>query len=240
MKTTKLLAGVAAIAAVLGTAGAANAGTATDSAVGGTNVSIPFLGNVFVPNGALYTAAIGTQNNNGTAATTDGASFTLRGNVTPDCSFYTGNSNSRTLDFGQIGVNVDDNVSPNDAFEMVSGITGNINTNVAGCNTNNRVTVSKGDVRGLVNNAPGGYSAEFAANIPYSVNIQYDGSTTAAAGVTTARNATISTTQSGYSELNGAWRSGFNMFVNAPARTDRALVAGTYQDTLTVTLAVGS
>ena len=38
------------------------------------------------------------------------------------------------------------------------------------------------------------------------------------------------------SKTQGAWRSAMNIAINAPAVTNRGLVAGTYEDTLTVKL----
>ncbi|WP_292075990.1 hypothetical protein, partial [Brevundimonas sp. UBA7838] len=41
--------------------------------------------------------------NNGTASDNDGATFTLKGAVSTDCAYYTGNA-STTIDFGTIGI----------------------------------------------------------------------------------------------------------------------------------------
>ncbi|HEY1073969.1 hypothetical protein, partial [Brevundimonas sp.] len=58
-----------------------------------------------------------SENNNGTASTTVGATFTLKGNVTKDCAYYTGNA-STTVDFGTIGIYASDSTGPAAAFDM--------------------------------------------------------------------------------------------------------------------------
>ncbi|MEG2731115.1 hypothetical protein, partial [Brevundimonas sp.] len=45
-----------------------------------------------------WAASFNYSLNNGTAANNDGATFTLKGNVTKDCSFYSGSSTNQTLD----------------------------------------------------------------------------------------------------------------------------------------------
>src|SRR5690606_23511539 len=90
--------------------------------------------------------------NNGEAATSVGATFTLTGSVSTDCAYHSGNNNTETLDFGQIGIYASDNTGPAAAFTMVAPATLSIDTNLAGCNTANTVRIQKTDVRGMVNN----------------------------------------------------------------------------------------
>ncbi|WP_228763801.1 hypothetical protein, partial [Brevundimonas sp. SPF441] len=81
---------------------------------------------------------------------------------------YTGNA-STTIDFGTIGIYASDDTGPANAFDMTAPANVTIDTNLAGCNTSNTVTVSKNDIRGLVNNSGAGYDSNvFQANLPYS------------------------------------------------------------------------
>ena len=119
--------------------------------------------------------------NNGTAETSDGATFTLTGSVSTDCAYYSGNNNTETLDFGQIGIYASDNTGPAAAFTMVAPATLSIDTNLAGCNTANTVRIQKTDVRGMVNNSGSGYDTDvFQANLPYSIAASYTASGTGA------------------------------------------------------------
>jgi hypothetical protein len=163
--------------------------------------------------------------------------WTIKGTVSKDCSFYGGSSTSHTLDFGTIGVNTQAATSVNNAFNMVSPAVATVNTTTAGCNFNNTVTIKKQNLdKGLVNSAPGGYDGnEFQANIPYKVAATFtagsQGSTAAANSQTLTADVADATKVGNY----GAWRSNVNMVITAPVPT-KALVAGNYQDTLTVEL----
>ncbi|MGH7028665.1 hypothetical protein, partial [Brevundimonas sp.] len=175
MKIVTLLAGVAAVAL---TASAASADTINRGQITAPVFGIPVTFNSpgFVTgltgwsaadnransqNGAAalssWHATGGSQDNNGTASNSDGATFTLKGAVSTDCAYYSGSSNSQTIDFGTIGIYASDNTGPAAAFDMTAAANVTIDSNLAGCNTSNRVTLSKSDIRGLVNNSAAGY-----------------------------------------------------------------------------------
>uniref|UniRef100_UPI002FCC6A1D hypothetical protein n=1 Tax=Brevundimonas sp. TaxID=1871086 RepID=UPI002FCC6A1D len=125
MKIVSLLAGVAAVALTAGAASAQdiNKGQAhifgTDVNIQGggffadlaaaANRANANWGNSPVSSWHAYGNA---ANNNGTAAGSDGASFTMTGTVSTDCAYYSGNNNTETLDFGQIGIYASDNTGP--------------------------------------------------------------------------------------------------------------------------------
>ena len=217
------------------------AGLATP-AVAGPNIAVHETsgGTSFYVGGdnGVNTPAVG--NNTEAATTTVSNQFTITGNVTTDCSLYAGDSGRalRTIDIGQIGVNTQDNISNSSAFEMVSPIEVQITSWNAGCNFNNSVSLAK-NAAGLVNSNTGGYDrAQFQANIPYVLSALFTAPTsqTGAAGAP-GQNLQVGLTEASNSGNYGAWRSRLMLIVNAPQVTDKALVAGTYEDTVTVTLA---
>ncbi|MDQ8758001.1 hypothetical protein RCO27_17380 [Sphingosinicella sp. LHD-64] len=190
--------------------------------------------------GTRYTAQAGALGNTQTATPTVTTNFALTGSVTKDCSFYAGNSAAATnIDFGQIGVRTGNNENVADAFEMVGPAVANINSATAGCNFNNTVSLAKANgVSGMVNSAAGGYdSNQFQANIPYTIAANWTGTTNQSgpqAG--SAQSLNVAANAGSNSIGQGAWRSSFNMLVTAAPATN-ALVAGTYSDTITLTLA---
>ena len=193
--------------------------------------------NAGATNPAWHGIAVSVGNVGGNGDNADGATFTLTGNVTEDCAFYTGTSNALAFDFGQIGVYVSDNTGPAAAFTMVAPAVMNFDTNLAGCNTPNKITIQKNDLRGLVNNLGGGYDdAVFQANLPYAVRAQY----TAAAGVGTGTGAlqtlNVATNADQNSVSHGAWKSNMDLQVTIP-QADMALLAGNYSGNFTVTIA---
>ncbi|MFA4900265.1 MAG: hypothetical protein WC563_12155, partial [Brevundimonas sp.] len=125
-KFASLMAGAAALAMM---AAPAMAGTVYQGSVTtNTTVNIPFIGPVTVQNTTNNTAAVlvadllnpglnsntslitisgSSAANNGTASNNDGATFTLKGAVSTDCAYYTGNA-STTIDFGTIGIYASD------------------------------------------------------------------------------------------------------------------------------------
>lgn len=227
--------------------------SAVNPLVGTVNVpfgGIPFLAapisnaqnsatanNAGATNPAWHGIAVSVGNVGGNGDNADGATFTLTGNVTEDCAFYTGTSNALAFDFGQIGVYVSDNTGPAAAFTMVAPAVMNFDTNLAGCNTPNKITIQKNDLRGLVNNLGGGYDdAVFQANLPYAVRAQY----TAAAGVGTGTGAlqtlNVATNADQNSVSHGAWKSNMDLQVTIP-QADMALLAGNYSGNFTVTIA---
>ncbi|GAA0391508.1 hypothetical protein GCM10009093_17650 [Brevundimonas terrae] len=173
--------------------------------------------------------------NNGTAAGNDGATFTLKGNVTKDCSFYSGSSTNQTLDFGTLGIYASDNTGPAAAFDMVAPANVTVYTNLAGCNTANSVTITKNSADGLINAGnTGGYDSNvFQANLPFSVEAKY----TAAAhnSVANGSQQTLSVSSTALSNVanHGAWKSPFSLAVNIPVAS-KALLAGNYEGTVAV------
>lgn len=214
-----------------------------------TAVNIPFLGPVNVGEalgelgvglqlGTRYTATAGAPGDSETARDNIDVVFTLSGTVNADCSFYAGNTSSaRNIDFGVIGIKTGDNENVNQAFEMVGPARADIETLTAGCNTNNQVEISKNDIRGLVNNNPGGYDTnEFQANIPYEVSASWTGVAYNTQGAGTGQSLTVGLNANAGQKQQGAWRSDMTIVIEAPAVTSHGLVSGTYTGETTVTL----
>lgn len=185
------------------------------------------------------TAVGGSLGDTEAASPTDGAEFTLTGVVNADCSFFSGNrSATRNIDFGTIGIRTNSNVNVANAFDMRAPAGVVITTSTAGCNTNNTVTIEKGNIEGMVNSAPGDYdSDEFTANLEYTVNAQWEGVAVGSGGVAgETQTLSIDRDVLGDDLAGGAWRSRFTMGIVIPTPA-KGLVAGEYTDTLTVTLA---
>lgn len=179
--------------------------------------------------------SIGNVGGNGDAS--DGATFSLTGNVTEDCAFYTGTSNALSFDFGQIGVYVSDNTGPAAAFTMVAPASMNFDTNLAGCNTPNQISISKNDIRGLVNVAGGGYDTNvFQANLPYKIDAKYTAANGVASGQGTLQTLTVGTAANAAQASHGAWKSNMDLEVTIP-QANLALLAGNYSGNFTVTIA---
>lgn len=190
--------------------------------------------------GTRYTAkttAFGDSSSADTVERIDIA-FQLTGKVNKDCSFYAGNNSSaRNIDFGTIGIRTGNNENVSAAFTMVGNATANIETLTAGCNTNNVVEINKDDIRGLVNQTPGGYDTdEFQANIPYRVEARWTGVAQNAQVAGTAQTLAVATTANAGQLAQGAWRSDLQLDIVAPAVTGKGLVAGTYTGKTTLTL----
>ncbi|KQP45671.1 hypothetical protein ASF31_06120 [Brevundimonas sp. Leaf280] len=94
--------------------------------------------------------------------------------MSTDCAYYTGNA-STTIDFGTIGIYASDDTGPANAFDMTAPANVTIDTNLAGCNTSNTVTVSKNDIRAFDMTAP--------ANVTIDTNL---------AGCNTSNTVTVS------------------------------------------------
>ena len=189
--------------------------------------------------GTRYTANAGALGNTQTATPTVATAFALTGSVSKDCSFYAGNNASATaIDFGTIGVRTGNNENVSDAFEMVGPAVAAINSATAGCNFNNSVTLTKlNGNQGLKNSAPGSYdSAQFQANIPYTVQANWTGTPQGTTANGISQSLTVADTSGTNSVNQGAWRSAFAMAITA-APVNKGLVAGSYSDTLTLTLA---
>ncbi|MGH6997589.1 hypothetical protein [Brevundimonas sp.] len=178
-----------------------------------------------------------SADNNGTASTSDGATFTLKGAVSTDCAYYSGSSNSQTIDFGTIGIFASDNTGPAAAFDMTAAANVTIDSNLAGCNTSNRVTLSKSDVRGLVNNSAAGYDTNvFQANLPFSVTANYTAGAVGVAGAASPTSLVLAAGSNSVTAQHGAWKSPMALNVNIPVPS-KSLLAGAYQGDLTVNIA---
>ena len=252
MKIASILAGVAAVALTAGAASAQDINRG-QTHIGGTDVNVQgggFFGNIAaalnranaqwgnspISSWHAYGNAV---NNNGTAESSDGATFTLTGTVSTDCAYYSGNNNTETLDFGQIGIYASDNTGPAAAFTMVAPATLSIDTNLAGCNTANTVRIQKNDVRGMVNNDGGGYDSDvFQANLPYSVTASYTAGSPGVAASGSAQSLVVAENADQNSRQHGAWKSAMSLDVLVPTPT-KALLAGTYSGDFSVTISAG-
>lgn len=243
MQMKKLLAGVAALAMISSVAQAGVIYQGSVTTAGGllTSTSTPLVLAADLlnpgPNSgtSLITIVGGSLGNNGTASNTDGATFTLKGSVTPDCAYYSGNADTN-IDFGTIGIYASDNTGPANAFDMTAPANVAINTNLAGCNTANTVSINKGDIRGLVNNSGSGYDANvFQANLPYNVTATYTaGAVGSTAGVSSAADHIfVANTANAGTATHGAWKSAMVVQINVPVAA-KSLLAGNYSDTLKV------
>ena len=251
MKIATLLAGVAAVAL---TASAASADTINRGQFGGNGpLAVNVQGGNFLENIAAglnqanaqwgaspisaWHAFGGSQGNNGTASNSDGATFTLKGSVSTDCAYYSGSSNSQTIDFGTIGIYASDNTGPAAAFDMTAPANVTIDSNLAGCNTSNTVTLSKSDIRGLVNNSSAGYDTNvFQANLPFSVTANYTAGAVGVAGAASPTSLVLTAASNSVSAQHGAWKSAMALNVNIPVPS-KSLLAGAYQGDLTVNIA---
>lgn len=208
--------------------------TAAVVALGSTSVSAQTV----VANATYVNPA--NPGNVGTASSTETADFTITGNVSQACVLGAG-GDLNDVNFGTIGIYADATSTVENVFTSVGPANAHTRTNLAGCNTSNTMTVTKTNgVNGLVNAgaATGGYDGNvFQANIPYAVAVTY----VAGAPGTLVPQASISqfsvsTTEATDSKSNAAWKSAaaFRIDLSDPTK---ALVAGTYSDTVTVTLA---
>lgn len=230
MKKVQLVALAAALAAMPGVAHADTIGIVQTTGLGG-----------LFGNGTAYTVVGASLGDTETATPSLPTAFTLTGTVNPDCSFYAGNNAAaRNINFGTIGVRTGNGENVGDAFEMRAPAVVNINSGTAGCNTRNNVTISKlNGVDGMVNAAAasaGFDTNQFTDNLPYTVNANWTGVNVGQVGAGTGRSLTVATNEGSDTRDGGAWRSSFNMLVTIPT-PNLGLVAGTYSDTLTVTLA---
>lgn len=178
--------------------------------------------------------------NVGTASSTETADFTITGTVDQACVLGAG-GDLNDVNFGTIGIYADATSSVENVFTSVGPANGHTRTNLAGCNTANTMTVTKGNgVNGLVNSAAvtGGYDSNvFQDNIPYSIAVTY---TAGAVGTLLPQNSisqfSVASTAASNSKSNAAWKSGAAFRIDLTDPT-KALVAGTYTDTVTVVLA---
>ena len=256
MKIVSLLAGVAAVALTAGAASAQDIryGQMTNSTFGYTENSPGDTS----PNNTQSTNAFAARaknvndtqsvwfaqgnavDNNGTAAGSDTAQFTLTGTVSTDCAYYSGDNATETLNFGQIGIYASDNTGPAAAFTMVDEAEVTIDTNLAGCNTANTVRIQKTDLNGLVNAGASAFDSNvFQANLPYEVTARYTaGLSTGAGSIGTPQELTVATNSDQASRQHGAWKSAMALDVTIPTPA-KALVAGSYSGTFSVTISAG-
>ena len=259
MKIASLLAGVAAVTLMAAPAmaqGPISKGATTRSLIGNTaNIlglnyqgdpgavvfGVPLnavaaavqSGNSLNSNIALFTmTSAGFAANQGDLDSSAGATFAMTGNVGTDCAFYTGGTNT-DIAFGTIGINAQGN-NPNAAFEMIGGDrTVSINTNLAGCNTKNTVTISKTDLRNTANT--GGFdTVQFTNTIPVALTA---GFTAAGLGEQTNGSArSISLTAPGIQSTSGsygAWKSAMDIDLTL-TNPGKGLLAGDYAGSVSV------
>lgn len=251
MKIASILAGVAlaALSASAASAGITNGGQYT---IGGTAPHGPVVAGSVATG---YNAHVNRQNASGiapianvaawhyngnsgvdigTASPTDGATFTLKGAVSPSCIFYSG-ATTQSMDFGAIGIWADENAGPNNAFRMSSIPYMDIDTNLAGCNTANRVTLSKTNMENASATAAGYDTNVFIKELPFDVTATYTAGATGVAASAGAAVLKILQNDSTKAAEHGAWRSGMAIRVNVPQQA-KALVAGEYVGTVSVQL----
>ena len=179
----------------------------------------------------------------GTTATSLTATFLISASISPSCVLGNGDGDLADVDFGTLGIYGDASNGIDNAFEMVdANSNGNSSTNIAGCNTANTLTLEKTNLlQGLLNaeSAASGFDPSvFQDNIPYSLSAVYVAGSPGQEGVSASGGKfTVDTTEAFDSRENNAWRSGLGIKVEIPA-TAKALVAGTYTDTVTVKIAV--
>lgn len=189
--------------------------------------------------GSKYSDSATSSGNTEEATKTVANSFTMTGDVTRDCSFYGGDTKNgaHDINLGQIGVRTGNGDNVSQAFNQRDAMTVKVNSATAGCNYNNTVTIKKDNgSAGLLNKDAGSFDpAQFTDRIPYSINATWTGAD-ANTKTTKSQTLTVSSAQGMNDRTSGAWRSQFNMDVTIPAQPT-ALVAGTYSDMITVTLA---
>ena len=170
------------------------------------------------------------------------ATFLISGNVQASCVLGNGDEVLDDVNFGNLGIYGDAAAGVDSAFEMTGASNGNTNTNAAGCNTSNKLTLTKtnGTV-GLTNldATEAGYDTNvFQANIPYSLGAVYVAGSPGQLGVSASGGKfSVATTAASNFRENNAWRSSLGIRVDIPAAA-KALVAGTYTDTVTVLIEV--
>ena len=256
MKLASLLAGVAAVALTAGAASAQDINVGQTQRIGGVNGTYTYNFNPGTvaeidhgrnierakglrSGGSSWHAIGNAADDNGTAEGSDGATFTMTGSVSTDCAYYSGNNNTETLNFGQIGIYASDETGPAAAFTMVAPATLTVDTNLAGCNTANTVRVYKTDIRGMVNNTGSAYDTDvFQANLPYTIAARYTASGTGAPAAGTPQVLNVAADVDQATRQHGAWKSPMALDVVIPV-PGKALLAGAYSGTFGVTISAG-
>lgn len=200
--------------------------------------SAVLAGNTLDSEVALFTIdSDGFSDNIGTVNTSNSATFSLSGTVTPDCAYYTGGT-TQSIEFGQIGINAQDN-NPDAAFEMVdSQRSVDINSNLAGCNTKNTVKFTKTD---LQNASAAGFDADQFTNvIPVELQAKFKAGGVGATANASQQTVTLSAAGNVASESSyGAWKSPLDMKVTM-RNPGKGLLAGSYTGTVGLTIAVAN
>lgn len=176
--------------------------------------------------------------NSGTVSDDITATFSISGTVSPSCILGDGDAVLDDVNFGSLGIYGDASNGVDSAFEMVGTSNGNSSTNAAGCNTSNKLTLTKTNgALGLVNTgaAAVGYdNSVFQANIPYTLSAVYAAGNVGQLGSSANTGKfSVLTTEATNSRENNAWRGTLGVKVVIPPAA-MALVAGTYTDTVTV------
>jgi hypothetical protein len=188
--------------------------------------------------GTFTTSGSAAANITGTANGTTTDTFLIRGTVPLDCSFFTG-GRSTTINLGNIGIVNSSNVAVGNAFDMAGPAVGQAQTSTAGCNFNNTVTITKTNgADGLLNGDFSGFdSTQFQKNLPYQLTASFNATNNTESGANgTAQQLVVAPNATGNNANYGAWRSQFTLDVLVPV-PELALVAGEYEDTVTVTFA---
>lgn len=181
--------------------------------------------------------AVGLSASDTETAGNDGATFSLKGAVSKDCVYYSGDNSTESFDFGTLGIYTGDNTGPNAAFTMVAPAVLTIQTNLAGCNTNNTVTLSR-TVADMTSDSNSGFdNTVFTNKLPYSVTASYQGaSQVAGGGAAVGRTLTMAAGDLNEAQANGAWKSPMNLTVLVPTPS-QALLAGNYTSSFEVLIA---
>lgn len=181
--------------------------------------------------------AVGFSAGDTETAGNDGATFSLKGAVSKDCAYYSGDNSTESFDFGTLGIYTGDNTGPNAAFTMVAPAVLTVQTNLAGCNTNNTVTLSR-TVADMTSDSGSGFDNDvFTNKLPYRVTASYQGaSQVAGGGAAIGRTLTMVEGDLTEAQANGAWKSPMNLTVVVPTPT-KALLAGNYTSSFDVLIA---
>ncbi len=176
----------------------------------------------------------GFSGNVGTAEGQAGATFSLKGNVTPDCAYFVGHADT-TINFGEIGINALD-TNPGAAFTMVGNAPSvEIDTNQAGCNTRNRVAIGKSNLKNYAADALGYDSNQFVAELTMTARANYKaGAAGQVDAVSSAANhITLGADETWKTSTHGAWKSPMKVTLDIQ-NPSKALVAGDYSGSVTV------
>jgi len=188
---------------------------------------------------SVFTIAGGVSGNLGTAKTTETNTFSLTGNVTPDCSFYVGAAN-KNINLGTIGIQTNSNVGLNAAFDMAGPASVDIDTSVAGCNTKNTVTISKSNPAGLVSDNTSNFDTnQFTNVLPYDLKASWTGVALGANAAGTTQNLQLLANDANAqkSVAQGAWKSAVAIDIDVPVPS-KSLLAGNYTGSVTIELKV--